>query len=79
MAGAVFKFRGLDFTYLGKNPVAAAKAHWQPHPFPVRPAKGQGKQKGKPEKKGHGTQDTDEDARKQQEMDPGSSLKSWFT
>ncbi len=79
MEEAVFKFRGLDFTLLGKNTGAAAKAHWQPFPFPIPPAKGKGTQKGKPERKGQWTQDTDEEGKKQQDKAPGLNSEAWFS
>jgi hypothetical protein len=79
MEGIVYKFRGLDFTYIGKHPTAAAKAHWQPHPFSPRFAKGKGKQKGKPEGKGQETHESDKEAGKQLDRDPGSRANDWFT
>eukprot|EP00972_Heterocapsa_arctica_P040058 5900696-Heterocapsa_arctica.AAC.1 len=76
MVGVVYKFGGLDFTYLGKNRFAAAKAHWQSFPFPIRP--GKGKQKGQSDRKGLATQDALEGKQKHTGKDQGSGAKDWF-
>eukprot|EP00972_Heterocapsa_arctica_P000395 56703-Heterocapsa_arctica.AAC.1 len=79
MVGVVYKFGGLDFTYVGKNRFAGAKAHWQPFPYPIRPPLGKGKQKGQSDRKGFATQDAAEEEQKKPDKDQGPGAKDWFT